>query len=63
MAWPSKQLKNFCKFSSIQAIVQLWLLLTQQANKQWVKTLSTHSKLVCWWVVLYSEKNYNTMLV
>ena len=44
-------------------IVQLWLLLKQQANKQWVKTLSTHSKLACWWVILYSEKNNNTMLV
>ena len=34
----------------------MWLLLKQQANKQWVKTLSTHSKLARWWVVLYSEK-------
>ena len=34
----------------------MWLLLKQQANKQWVKTLSTHSKLACWWVILYSEK-------
>ena len=63
LAWPSRQGKNFCEFSSIQAIVQLWLLLKQQANKQWVKTLSTHSKLACWWVILYSEKNSNTMLV
>ena len=45
-----------CEFSSIQAIVQLRLLLKQQANKQWVKTLSTHLKLACWWVILYSEK-------
>ena len=30
--------------------------LKQQANKQWVKTLSTHSKLAGWWVILYSEK-------
>ena len=41
----------------------MWLLLKQQANKQWVKTLSTHSKLACWWVALYSEKNNNTRLV
>ena len=41
----------------------MWLLLKQQANKQWVKTLPTHSKLACWWVILYSEKNNNTMLV
>ena len=34
LAWPSRRLKNFCKFSYIQAIVQLWLLLKQQANKQ-----------------------------
>ena len=56
LAWPSRQRKSFCEFSSIQAIVQLWLPLKQQANKQWVKTLSTHSKLACWWVNLYSEK-------
>ena len=36
----------------------MWLLLKQQANKQWVKTLSTHSKLACWWVILYSEKKH-----
>ena len=41
----------------------MWLLLKQQANKQWVKTLSAHSKLACWWVILNSEKNNNTMLV
>ena len=41
----------------------MWLLLKQQANKQWVKTLSTQSKLACWWIILYSEKNNNTMLV
>ena len=40
----------------------MWLLLKQQANKQWVKTLSTHSKLACWWFILYSEKNNNIML-
>ena len=61
LAWPSRERKNVCEFSSIRAIVQLWLLLKQQANKQWVKTLSTHSKLPCRWVVLYSEKN--SMLV
>ena len=55
LAWSSRERKNFCKFSCIQGIVQLWLLLKQQANKQWVKTLSTHSKLACWWVILYSE--------
>ena len=45
LARPSGQRKNFCKFSSIQTIVQLWLLLKQQANKQWKKTRTTHSKL------------------
>ena len=43
--WTAKKVLQI--FSSIQAIVQLWLLLKQQANKQWVKTLSTHSKLAC----------------
>ena len=58
LAWPSGQRKkNFPVFE------QLWLLLKQQANKQWVKALSTHSKLACWWVILYSEKNNNTKLV
>ena len=63
LARPSKQRKNFCEFSSIQAIVQLWLHLKQLDNKQWVKTLSTNSKLARWWVILHSEKNNNTMLV
>ena len=33
VAWPSRQRKNFREFPNIQAIVQLWLLLKQQANK------------------------------
>ena len=33
--------KKTSEFSSIQAIVQLRLLSKQQANKQWVKTLTT----------------------
>ena len=55
--------KTFANFPVFKLLYcSIVVTFKKQANNQWVKTLSAHSKLHCWWVNLYSEKNKKTML-